>query len=106
MFGEIVSDCIPNCVPEYYRSMWEDEDHQSELRAKREEGYRANREKVKEAIAAGLPILYCDGYVRCQKCEYADYDTMTDDEDDTGMVICRNPACPLHKEHEPEEGAG
>ncbi len=62
MFGDIICDRMPNCVPEYYRSLWEDEDHQSELRAQREEGYQANREKIKNAIEAGLPILDFGGY--------------------------------------------
>ena len=103
MFGDITDDRIPDCVPEYYRSLWEDEDHQSELRAQREERYQANRDKIRAAVEAGLPILHYGGYGPCQECSCADYDTMTDDEDDFDSVICRNPRCPLHKEHESEE---
>lgn len=103
MFGDIICDQIPNCVPEYYRSLWEEEDHQSELREQRRERYRANEEKIKAAVAAGLPILDFGGYDACQKCSYADYDTMTGDEDDFGCVVCHDPACPLHKEHESGE---
>ena len=98
MFGDIICDRMPNCVPEYYRSLWEDEHHQSELRAQREEGYQANREKIKNAIEAGLPILDFGGYGSCRGCSYADNDTMTDDEDDFDCVICMNPLCPLHRE--------
>lgn len=105
MFGDIVCDCIPDCVPEYYRSMWEEDAHQYELRAQREEGYAANREKIREAIAAGLPVLDFGGYEACQGCSYADHDTMRDDEDDFGCVICHDPACPLHKEHASGEDA-
>lgn len=103
MFGDIVCDQIPDCVPEYYRSMWEEEDHQSELKAQREEGYRANWEKIRAAIAAGLPILDFGGYEACQGCSYADHDTMRDDEDDFGCVICHDPACPLHGGQRTEE---
>ncbi len=103
MFGDITDDRIPDCVPEYYRSLWEDEDHQAELRAQREERYQANRDKIRAAVEAGLPILHYGGYGPCQKCSCADYDTMTDDEDDFDSVICHNPHCPLHKEHESEE---
>lgn len=101
--GEIIWNTLPNCVPEYYRSLREDEDHQYELRMQREERYAANREKIKAAIASDLPILDYDGYAPCQDCKDADYDTMTDEEDDFGRVICHNPACPLHEAHQAGE---
>lgn len=104
MFGRIICDSIPNCVPEHYRSLQADEDHQAELRMERQERYRANREKIRAAIEAGLPVLDYGGYRQCWDCGDADSDTMRDDEDDFECVICHNPACPLHKRHQPEEG--
>ena len=105
MFGDVVCDQIPDCVPEYYRSMWEEDAHQYELWEQRQEGYQANREKIREAIAAGLPVLDYGGYESCWGCSYADHDTMRDDEDDFECVICHDPACPLHREHASGEDA-
>ena len=103
MFGDVIDGRIPDCVPEYYRSLWEEEGHQAELRAQRGERYQANREKIRAAIAAGLPVLDFGGYGSCRECSHADHDTMRSDEDDFDSVICHNPDWPLHKEHEPEE---
>lgn len=46
-------------------------------------------------------LLICDGDLFASK--DADYDTMTDDEDDTDMVIFHDLACPLHEEQAGEE---
>ena len=88
---------IPDCVPEYYRGLQEEENHQCELRMERQESYAANREKIKAAVESGLPILNYGGYDACWECGYADHNTMADDDDDFARVICRNPLCPLHK---------
>ena len=51
------------------------------------------------AHAAGFPIIPYDGYVAYRNCQYADFDTMTCEEDDMGDVICHNPECPEHGKH-------
>ena len=94
---------MPDCVPEYYRAQQEEQEHQYELLMQRQEHYRANQEKISAAVASGLPILPYGGYGSCWKCQSADYDTMTDDDDDMCCVICHDPACPQHKNRRSKE---
>ena len=90
---------MPDCVPEHYRAQQEAADHEYELTLHRQEHYRANQEKIDAAVASGLPVLSFGGYGPCWECQAADHDTMIDDDDDTCCVICRDPACPQHKNH-------
>lgn len=94
---------MPDCVPEYYRSLQEDAGSRYELRMQRQEHYWANRKKINAAAAAGLPILTLDGCGPCWDCQTADHDTMTADDDDIERVICFNPDCPHHKTKEEKE---
>ena len=87
---------IPNCVPEYFREKFEREAHEAELRWQRAEHYNANKEKLKKAYEAGLPVLSYGGYDECQSCKDADYDTQANDDDDFCNVICQNPDCEKH----------
>ena len=100
----LFNEPMPDCVPEHYRAQQEDADHEYELMLHRQEHYRANQEKIDAAVASGLPVLSFGGYGPCWDCQAADHDTMTDD-DDTCCVICRDPACPQHKNHQSKEGA-
>lgn len=88
---------IPNCVPEYYRSIQEDADHRWELEERRREHYRANQDKIEAAREAGLPLLDYGGYEACWECKDADHDTMTGEDDDICCVICHNANCPQHQ---------
>ena len=54
-------EAIPDCVPEFYRSRQEDAEHKYELLTCCQERCRANRQKLDEAAAAGLPILSYGG---------------------------------------------
>ena len=103
MYSHDFLNYIPDCVPEYYRSLQEEENHQCELRMERQERYSANREKIRSAVESGLPILDYGGYDACWECGHADHNTMTWDDDDFARVICRNPLCPLHKAEAEEE---
>lgn len=94
----IFNEPMPDCVPELYRSRQEAEDRKSELEMQRQAHYQANRKKLNDAAAAGLPILDYSGYEACWECPDADHDTMTDD--DMCRVICRHPACPHHRKEE------
>lgn len=94
MLHRYFSEPMPDCVPEYYRSKQEDADHEREVSFQARECFRANREKLEAARAAGLPVLPFGGYDACQSCPNADHDTMTSEDDDTDCVLCKNPACP------------
>lgn len=100
----IFNEPMPDCVPELYRSRKEDEDRRYDMQARRQAQYQTNRQKLDAAVASGLPILDYGGYDRCWECKDADYDTMTDDDDDMDRVICHNPACGLWVEQAPEDG--
>ena len=98
----IFNEPMPDCVPELYRSRQEAVDHRYDLQARRQAQYDANRQKLDDAIASGLPILDYGGYGPCWDCPDADHDIMTNDDDDMCRVICRNPACPHHRKEEPQ----
>lgn len=90
-----------NCVPEYFRLQREQYEHECELEYERHKHYKENIKKLEDAEKAGYPVLNYGGYDACYSCKYADYDTERD-EDDIGLVICKNPDCPEHKKHETE----
>lgn len=91
------NESLPNCVPEYYRSLQEEQDRQYDQKMRRQESYQENRRKLDAAVEAGLPILFFGGYDSCRECPHADHDTVTDDDDDICCVICHNPACQCHQ---------
>lgn len=99
----LFNDPMPDCVPEFYRSRQEAADHEYERQARAQEHYAENREKIRAAVASGLPVLQYGGYGPCRECAQADHDTMTDAEDDMCGVICLNPSCPLHSVHQSKE---
>ena len=85
---------IPNCVPEYYRSMWEDEDLKYEKQLKREEEYRKNRELLDYASAGGLYVLAemnCAN--KCFECQKRTQSLQRDAEDDIGLFVCLARTC-------------
>lgn len=88
---------IPNCVPEYYRSMIEDKEYEDELEYERTERYRSNKAKIEKAKADGFPVLslaFDEGCEKCWDCATKDSDTMTSSDDDIELIICLNPQCP------------
>lgn len=96
----LFNDRIPNCVPEYYREQQEKLDREYELMVQRKEHYQANQQKLDAAVRSGLPILDYGGYDSCLKCPDADHDTVRGDDDDFCLVICHNPSCTEHKNHQ------
>lgn len=92
---------IPNCVPEYYRSMWEDEDVKYEKELQREEEYRNNKDILDHAWASGLWVL---SEINCA-CECFDCTNRTpciqrDYEDDIGLFVCLNKGFCVHQKEE------
>ena len=80
---------IPNCVPEFYRSMWEDEDLKYEKQLQREEQYRKNRELLDYAFTGGLYVLdevFCAN--ECLECKKRTPCLQRDEEDDFGRFVC------------------
>lgn len=80
---------IPNCVPEYYRSMFEDEAHEAEKEMERIKWYEKNKEyrdkKFKEGCAE---ILFPP--VECKNCNYGEAAMPTSEDDDMEAYICSN----------------
>ena len=103
MTYETTWEPMPNCVPEFYRSREEAASHEFERQMQHQAHYLANREKINAAVKSGLPILDYGGYGPCWSCRTADHDTMTGADDDFNRVICLNPTCPQHKNHQSEE---
>ncbi len=82
-------DFIPNCVPEYYRSMWEDEAHEAEKEMERQSWYERNQEYQQKRYDEGcwLVSFYPD---ECEKCEHGEEANPTDEWDDIQTKICSN----------------
>lgn len=99
----LFNDSIPNCIPEYFREQQEKLDREYELMEQRQQRYLANQQKLGVAVRSGLPILDYGGYTPCRECPSADHDTMRDDDDDFCLVICHNPSCAEHKNHQTEK---
>lgn len=91
---------LHNCVPEYFRSIFEQEEHENKLAYERQLHYEANCKKLDEAEKSGHLILEYNGHNACLYCENADYDTQRHELDDSCLVICKNPDCPEHKKHQ------
>ena len=93
MFG----NGIPNCVPEYYRSMFEDETHEYELEMKRYERHGKNREYRRRKKLEGCAELsfYPE---ECVKCPCGEDAPAQSDSDDIPTMICSNwKSCPVFR---------
>ena len=92
-------ETVPNCVPELYRSQFEDADDEFDREMREQERYLENRRKLAAAHESGLPVLNYGGYGACCICPHADHDAQVDAEDDFDTVICHDPACIQHIMH-------
>lgn len=87
---------IPDCVPELIRSRREEECRQYALEEAARKRYIKNQENLAQAEAGGLPILQYGGYPECDRCNKKNTDTVRDEFDDFGLVICLDPECSCH----------
>lgn len=101
---------IPNCVPEYFRSRFEDEAHEYELEMERNEWYEKNRMYRRQKMIEGCNELdfYPD---ECGKCPCGEEASPDSEYDDIPVMICSNwKSCPVFRremdERFPENKAG
>ncbi len=90
---------IPDCVPEYYRSISEKEEREFEKLLAREERYHADKMIMKHAKRRGLDILsevYC--VEECLHCKSRSRSLQTSEDDDMGFFVCMKKEC-KHKEN-------
>lgn len=80
---------IPNCVPEYYRSQFEDEAHEAEKEMERHEWYKKNEEYRKQKEKDGFVVIQF-APDECDHCEYKEDAMPTDEWDDIPTIICNN----------------
>ena len=88
---------IPNCVPEYYRSLQDDYNHECELEMQRQEWYRKNKEYREQKYIDGCNELrfYPD---ECCKCQYGEEAMPDSGYDDMPTMICSNwKNCPVYR---------
>lgn len=82
-------DGIPNCVPEYFRSMFDDQAREYELEMKRRDYYEGNKahrmEKRKEGCAE--LAFYPEECIKCPCGEEAGPES---ENDDWPVMICGN----------------
>ena len=93
---------IPNCVPEYYRSMWEDECHKAEKELEKQTYYERNKEYRKQKYIDGCNELrfYPD---ECCKCQYGEEAKPDSEMDDMPTMICSNwKNCPVFRKNTEE----
>ena len=90
---------IPNCVPEYYRSMFEDEAHESYLEMQRQERYKANAKYINNKIIEGWDEITFYP-IECEGCSYGEDKPITSELDDIPSKLCSNwKTCPVFKEN-------
>ena len=89
---------IPNCVPEYYRELEEEQDRLYAQQMKRQFQYQKNREVLDYASAGGLCILAemnCAN--ECWECKDRTMSLQRDAEDDIGLFVCLKRFC-IHQD--------
>lgn len=90
---------IPNCVPEYNRSMWEDEAHEFEKEMELLEWYKKNKEYQERKYEEGCWLIdfYPD---ECAKCKHGEEGSPCSKDDDIPTMICDAwRECPVFKEY-------
>ena len=98
---------IPNCVPEWFRSLQDDYNHEWELEMNRQEWYKANKKYRAQRYIDGCDEIrfYPD---ECRECPYGEEANPDSEYDDIPTMICNNwENCPVYrndvKEHFPND---
>lgn len=90
---------IPNCVPEYYRSMFEDEAHEAELEMERLNWYEKNKAYREQKRKEGCAEINCYPD-ECRDCRHGEEANPDSEYDDMPTMICSNwKVCPVFKKH-------
>lgn len=85
---------IPDCVPEYYRSISEKEEREFEKLLAREERYHADKMIMKQAERQGMDILYeINCADECWNCKSRSKSLQTWEDDDIGSFVCYKKIC-------------
>ena len=97
---------IPNCVPEYYRSLQDDYDHECELEMERQMRYEKNKAYIDKRYNEGCWLIsfYPN---ECEKCEHSEDAPPRGEDDDVPTKICSNwRNCPVFREYVKEHWPG
>ena len=88
---------IPNCVPEYFRSLQDDYDHEWAMAMERNEYYKQNREYRERRMREGCAEL--DFYPSdCESCPHGEEAPARGEDDDFPTMICSNwESCPVFR---------
>ena len=89
MKGDNNMNGIPNCVPEYYRSLQDDYDHECEMEMERQNWYEKNKEYRRQKYIDGcneISFYPCE----CEKCQYGEHALPDSEYDDVPTMICNN----------------
>ena len=90
---------IPNCVPEYYRSKWEDEAHEAELEMERQSWYEKNKAYRLQKRKDGCAEIDCYPD-ECHGCKHGEEANPYSEYDDMPTMICSNwKACHVFKKY-------
>lgn len=85
---------IPDCVPEYYRSISEKEEREFEKLLARKEKYHADKMIMKQAKRQGMDILCeIDCADECWNCKSRSKSLQTWEDDDMGYFVCYKKTC-------------
>ena len=80
---------IPNCVPEYYRSLQDDYDHECELEMKRQNWYEENKAYRRQKYIDGCNELRFYPS-ECEHCKHGEEAKPDSEMDDMPTMICSN----------------
>lgn len=88
---------IPNCVPEYYRSLQDDYDYEFQKEMERRSWYDENKLYRRQKYIDGCNELRfppCE----CKKCEFGEEAKPDSEWDDMETIICSNwMNCPVYR---------
>lgn len=88
---------IPNCVPEYYRSLQDDYDHEAEMEMERMTWYEKNKAYRRQKYIEGCNELRFYTSV-CVDCPHGEEAMPESEMDDMPTMICSNwKNCPVYR---------
>ena len=88
---------IPNCVPEYYRSLQDDYDHECEMEMKKQTWYEENKAYRRQKYIDGCNELRFYPS-ECEHCKHGEEAKPDSELDDMPTMICSNwRECPVFR---------
>lgn len=83
-------ECLPNCVPEYYRELQEREDRESEELHQMMDWFEGNKKRNTEIIKEGVRVMTLEKC--CYRCPFGT-ELLPESDDDLPTAVCGKRLC-------------